>query len=125
MSQQNWDFFFLLLETTDCKGWPLSNEGHYYVREFKFCLRDKSSVCHSISGSVDPRALLCSWTCFSHLLGYSVQSPEMWSWEAGSSSPWGKQTSKQESSVQVLFKISVLSRLQKDGCWKQPVLMLC
>lgn len=34
-------FFFLLLETTDCKGWPLGSEGHSYLREFKFCLRDR------------------------------------------------------------------------------------
>lgn len=34
-------FFFLLLETTDCKGWPLSSEGHSYFKEFQFCLRDR------------------------------------------------------------------------------------
>lgn len=40
MFQQNQGiFFFLLLETTDCKDWPLS--GHSYLREFKFCLRDR------------------------------------------------------------------------------------
>lgn len=42
MFQQNQRmFFFLLLVTSDCKGWPLSNESHSYLREFKFCLRDR------------------------------------------------------------------------------------
>lgn len=41
MFQQNQGIFFLLLETTDCKDWPLGNEGHSCLREFKFCLRDR------------------------------------------------------------------------------------
>lgn len=72
-------FFFLLLQT--------AKAGHSAMKAtlFKgvqvFFKRQRSlQCCHSIPGSVDPRALLCPWTCFSHLLSYSVQSPEMWSW---------------------------------------------
>lgn len=92
--------FFLLLETADCKGWLLSNEGQSYLKGLKFCLRDKEVFDAATAflgwlGLWIPPALLCSWRCFSHLLSCSVQSPKMWSWEAGSSSPqrrWHQQT---------------------------------
>lgn len=32
--------FFLLLESADCRSWPLSNDGQSYLTGLNFCLRD-------------------------------------------------------------------------------------
>ena len=54
--------FFLLLETADCKGWPLSNEGQSCLWGLKFCLRDREvfDAATAFLGLWIPPALLCS-----------------------------------------------------------------
>jgi len=62
MFQQNQKVFLLLLETADCKGSQLSNEGQSSRRGLILCLRDGEAFDAAIAflGLWIPQALLCS-----------------------------------------------------------------
>lgn len=110
---------FSYCQTADCKGWQLSNEGQSYLGGLKFCLRDREvfEVATAFLGLWIPPALLCSWTCFSHLLSCSVQRPEMQSWEAGSSSPWGRWHQQTVVFSLGAFKMKMFSVVQAAERW--------
>lgn len=110
--------FFLLLETADCKGCPLSSEGQSYLRDLKFCLRVREVFnAATFLGLWTPAALFCSWIYFSQLLSCSVQSPEIWGWEAGSSSPWGRWHQQTVVFPPGAFKIKMFPVVQAAEGW--------
>lgn len=104
VSTKSGDFFFPIARDYRLQRlateWPLLFKGVQVL--FK---RQRSlQCCHSLSGCVHPRTLLCPWTCLSHLLSYSIQSPEMWSWEGG----WVFLTMGKANQQTVVFPLGVL-----------------
>lgn len=110
--------FFLLLETADCKDWQLSNEGQSYLEGIEVLFkRQLFDAAVAFLGPWIPPTLLCSWTCFSHLLSCSVQRPERQSWEAGSSSLWGRRHQQTVVFPLGAFKIKMFSVVQTAEGW--------